>query len=41
LSREPIKAEDAAPNPDWIPSGAQLARIKQEDLDQLGPMLNI
>ena len=41
LSREPIKAEDAASNPDWIPSGAQLARIKQEDLDQLGPMLNI
>jgi len=41
LNREPIKAEDAAPNPDWIPSGAQLARIKQEDLDQLGPMLNI
>jgi len=41
LSREPIKAEDAASNPDWIPSGAQLSRIKQEDLDQLGPMLNI
>jgi len=41
LNREAITADDAAPNPDWIPAGATLARIKNSDLDELGPMLKI
>lgn len=41
VNEKPIAASEAAPSPDWIPSGAQLTRIRQEDLDQLGPMLNI
>lgn len=41
LTQEPIAANDAAPTPDWVPSGAQLARIKNSIYDQLGPLLNI
>ncbi|WP_420473701.1 hypothetical protein [Noviherbaspirillum sp. ST9] len=41
LSREPIKRSEASSNPDWIPSGAQVARIKQDLYDELGPLLSI
>lgn len=41
LTQEPIASQEAAPRPDWIPSGAQIARIKQHLYDELGPMLNI
>jgi hypothetical protein len=41
LTQEPISDSDAAPKPDWIPPGAQLARVKRELYDQLGPMLSI
>lgn len=41
LTQVPIREEEAAINPDWIPVGAQLTRIKQSELDELGPMLNI
>jgi len=41
LTQEPIAANDAAPKPDWIPTGAQLARIKRDLYEQLGPMLSI
>lgn len=41
LTQEPIPQSDAAPNPDWIPAGAQLARVQSKLYDQLGPMLSI
>jgi hypothetical protein len=41
LTEQPIPIADAAPNPDWIPAGAQLARIQRNLYDQLGPMLSI
>lgn len=41
LTQQPIADTDAAPNPDWIPPGAQLARIQCNLYDQLGPMLSI
>ena len=41
LTQQPIAAEEAAPKPDWIPTGAQLARIKRDRYEQLGPMLSI
>ncbi|RAN82083.1 hypothetical protein B5P43_10415 [Bacillus sp. SRB_336] len=41
VNKQPIPASEAASSPDWIPSGAQMARIRQDDLEQLGPMLNI
>lgn len=41
VSQKPIPASEAATSPDWIPSGARMTKIRQEDLDQLGPMLNI
>lgn len=41
LTQRPIAHADAAPNPDWIPAGAQLARIQRNLYDQLGPMLSI
>lgn len=41
LTQQPISDADAAPNPDWIPPGAQLARIQCNLYDQLGPMLSI
>ncbi|MDB5815309.1 MAG: hypothetical protein JWN23_2426 [Rhodocyclales bacterium] len=40
LSQTTIREDEAAPSPDWIPAGAQTARIKQEILDELGPMLD-
>ncbi len=41
LTQQPIRADDAAPKPDWIPTGAQLARITRDRYEQLGPMLSI
>ncbi|WP_156648782.1 hypothetical protein [Massilia sp. Leaf139] len=41
LSQQPIAASDAGPNPDWIPAGAQLACIKEELYEELGPLLSI
>jgi len=41
LTQEPISSDEAAPKPDWIPTGAQLARIKRDLYEQLGPMLSI
>lgn len=42
LSGEPVARADAAnPNPDWIPPGAELTRIRQDLLDDLDPMLSI
>ena len=37
----PIAAADVAISPDWIPPGASMTRISQDELDTLGPMLNI
>jgi hypothetical protein len=41
LTQEPIPVADAAPRLDWIPVGAQLARVRNSLYDQLGPMLSI
>lgn len=41
LTNKPIAASDAAQNPDWIPTGAHVARISQELYDELGPMLSM
>lgn len=41
LSREPIKRSEASSVPDWVPSGAQVARINQDLYDELGPLLSI
>lgn len=42
LSGEPVARSDAAnPNPDWIPPGAELTRIRQDLLDDLDPMLSV
>ena len=39
LTHEPIRLEEAAVNPDWIPAGASVTRIKESEFDELGPML--
>lgn len=41
LTQKPISDADAAPTPEWIPPGAQLARIEGKWYEQLGPMLSI
>jgi hypothetical protein len=41
LTNSPIKASDAASNPDWIPSGAKVARVTENLYDELGPLLSI
>ena len=41
VTQQPISADEAAMNPDWIPVGAQLARIRQESFEKLGPMLGM
>jgi hypothetical protein len=41
LTNKPIAENEAATNPDWIPSGAQVARVTQSLYDELGPMLSI
>lgn len=39
LTHEPIRRDQAAVSPDWIPSGAGVTRIKESEFDELGPML--
>lgn len=41
VSQSPIAESEAAPRLDWMPSGAQLARIRQDLYDELGPLLSI
>lgn len=41
ISGEAITQEQAAPNPDWVPSGASEAKIKGDVLDELGPLVGI
>ncbi|MEE1889755.1 hypothetical protein [Pseudomonas carassii] len=41
LSGDPIKRDEAAMNPDWVPSGASEAKIKEDVLDELGPLAGI
>jgi CheY-like chemotaxis protein len=42
LTGAPIKRADAAnPNPDWIPPGADLTRIRQDLFEELDPMLSM
>ena len=41
ISGEAITQGQAAPNPDWVPSGASEAKIKEEVLDELGPLAGI
>lgn len=39
LTQEVIRDDEAAVNPDWIPVGASITRIKESEFDELGPML--
>jgi len=41
VSGEAIRQDQAAANPDWVPSGASEAKIKEEVLDELGPLAGI
>ncbi|WP_164110244.1 hypothetical protein [Stenotrophomonas riyadhensis] len=41
ISGEAITHDQAAPNPDWVPSGASEAKIKETVLDELGPLAGI
>lgn len=41
LSGYPITRHEAATNPDWVPSGASEAKIKDDVLDELGPLAGI
>lgn len=41
LSGEAIRQDQAAYSPDWVPSGASEAKIKEEILDELGPLAGI
>ncbi|EZP05714.1 hypothetical protein [Pseudomonas aeruginosa] len=41
ISGEAISSEQAAMNPDWVPSGASEAKIKEDVLDELGPLAGI
>ncbi len=41
LSESFITSEQAAPTPDWIPSGATEAKFSQEKVDELGPLAGI
>lgn len=41
ISGEAITHDQAAPNPDWVPSGASEAKIKESVLDELGPLAGI
>jgi hypothetical protein len=41
ISGETITLSQAAVNPDWVPSGASEAKIKEEILDELGPLAGI
>ncbi len=39
LTHKPIRQDEAAVNPDWVPSGASVSRILESRFDELGPML--
>lgn len=39
LTHKPIRQDEAAVNPDWVPPGASLSRILESRFDELGPML--
>nr|WP_312477745.1 hypothetical protein [Achromobacter ruhlandii] len=41
LSGEAIREDQAAMSPDWVPSGASEAKIKEQVLDELGPLAGI
>jgi hypothetical protein len=41
ISGEAIRQDQAAVSPDWVPSGASEAKIKEEVLDELGPLAGI
>lgn len=41
ISGEAIRQDQAATNPDWVPSGASEAKIKEDVLDELGPLAGI
>lgn len=41
LTNKPIRGDEAAGNPDWIPSGAKVARVTENLYDELGPLLSI
>lgn len=41
LSGEAIRHDQAAQSPDWVPSGASEAKIKEDVLDELGPLAGI
>ncbi|MEL7937782.1 hypothetical protein [Pseudomonas delhiensis] len=41
ISGEAISPAQAAMNPDWVPSGASEAKIKEDVLDELGPLAGI
>lgn len=41
ISGKPITLAQAAINPDWVPSGASEAKIKEDVLDELGPLAGI
>lgn len=41
ISGEAISLSQAAVNPDWVPSGASEAKIKEDVLDELGPLTGI
>lgn len=41
LSGEAIRQDQAALSPDWVPSGASEAKIKEDVLDELGPLAGI
>lgn len=41
LSGHAITRHEAAANPDWVPSGASEAKIKEDVLDELGPLAGI
>lgn len=41
ISGEAITSAQAAMNPDWVPSGASEAKIKEDVLDELGPLAGI
>lgn len=40
ISNTEVTEAEAGPNPDWIPVGAQVARIRREIFEQLDPMLS-
>lgn len=41
ISGEAIRQDQAAQNPDWVPPGASEAKIKEDILDELGPLAGI